>query len=980
MDGFKDLKVHVGEIKTISHKNKNRDNLNLFVITTPNQMLSAIEARNYFGTKNNFLLIIAHKYEKILDLIYGFNFFEDIVIYRKKNILTFIKLLKYLKKFQYKNIFIGYLGDTQKRIVKNINYNKLFILDSSIVTIKTHEEYCCGNIVNVPSSFIELMNKSIKSKIRKFIYYFFGLKDDIFMEKANYFTVFPLQTCKDEIIITHNYAYLRRITHNNHILYMKFFTIIYKYNAKAMSYIIEKKSFYNYSDKDKVLLSPSGKKLNIFISSSIDEIKYNSMMMKTLLHISIPTYIKKNSRKNIDEFQRALFLEEPYCAANIFNNILKDCNSFLISNKNYINNFLNIEDEIKLINKTIFLLRDYFINDIEIYIDKESLLDYIDLLVQYYFFIFPKKEKEFIVVSLFDIIELIELLFPFAHLTQKAIHIIIEPLIENILSDFKNGLKGYKLFFLVSKYKKNFSLLLDRIPMIDITSENVKVWLEIFSDILSLPLEIEQYHFISLVLKSIYNNNYYTVSERILSARLLVKFYIKNNQKLKARHYIINVYNLFGCSSKEQAKYYLLAMQEVDLIKPSSKIFKELYVFFDKKPIFILEKNEDIKYYIFPTKNIFFKDSFNLYNEKPINLYYASKQFPKGMIRTFYNNLDKNKPANLYIIGVLSQMMSAIEIQNYFKTTNNILVIAMANVKDGNKFNKIIALSKKFPYDKLIILRYKKEKGYFPMPQFLEALNMYNYEKIFIGYFTPWYRRIIANLKYKELWMLEDGTYTLAIYQHLLSINQNKRTVFTLEYDKDEYRDYFYKKLNIKMDNNLSNINIFTIFQLDSSIKNKILQHKYDYIKSLFCSSVKEKGDKVYFIGQPYDKLYISEAEYIDNIKFISQKFINKKLIYIPHPNENKSSLLNNFLEKSKKITSLSIEQPIELYLLSSDELPYAVVSFTSTALFALKLLLPDIRIYYIYYFPPYADDFLKKNLDLIWKQAKIFNIESIKH
>jgi hypothetical protein len=363
------------------------------------------------------------------------------------------------------------------------------------------------------------------------------------------------------------------------------------------------------------------------------------------------------------------------------------------------------------------------------------------------------------------------------------------------------------------------------------------------------------------------------------------------------------------------------------------------------------------------------------YSFKPHAIRYYADMFPRVSAKVFFDYIDDSTPANLFVVSVQSQMMSAIEAQHHFQTKNNVLVIAMANVKNGEKFNRIMQLSRHFPYDKLIILRYEKETGYLPMPQFLELLKHHKYNFSFFGYFTPWFRRMMANIDCKQLWLLDDGTYTLAIHEHVLSVTQKRDSVLRLTYDQDKNGDAIYQQLGIQTDHNLHDLNFFTLFNI--SPINKTVYHQYRYLHSLFASNFQKINDDVLIIGQPHRGLRLSVEHYLNYFEVLRQSFPHQTIRYIPHPDDDKSVEIQTYFNQHRNsMIYTKITLPVELYLITLPTIPKTIFSFISTSLFILKKWLPQCRIYYIDYTPDEPDDATTKNLSLIRTHMGSFEIE----
>ncbi|PPK60186.1 hypothetical protein B0F89_1277 [Malaciobacter marinus] len=179
---------------------------NLFVITTPFQLLGALEAIEKFNLKKNLLVIIDNNLENNSNQITYLlennkQYFDTITRHGQGNKSKFfknIKLVKNLKKNSIDNIFIGDIGSIQKIIISNIKSNKIFLLDDGAKTILIHKALKEGRNI-------------FKSKgFRKLRFNLVGLKTST--EKViNIFTFFNLCKIDNNQIINHNFEKLKKI-------------------------------------------------------------------------------------------------------------------------------------------------------------------------------------------------------------------------------------------------------------------------------------------------------------------------------------------------------------------------------------------------------------------------------------------------------------------------------------------------------------------------------------------------------------------------------------------------------------------------------------------------------------------------------------------------------------------------------------------------------------------------------------------------
>lgn len=241
---------------------------NLFVIGSPLQFLNALEAINIFKPKNIILVVI---YNNIINninqleaQIEKMNFDEIIKIYPSKigKFFEYVKLVKYLKKYQYDKIFIGETGSAFRIILANVKKNKVFLLDDGTATIVDYDKKIKKNKLNT-YNYRELRFLLVGLKLK--------VKDTI-----NFFTYYELPFSSKVEIFKNKLEYLKKDFKNNN----KDYSDIIFFLGQPLSIFSDKKEFNGclenvikkYKDK-KIIYIPhrSEEKSLIDIVKSIDE-------------------------------------------------------------------------------------------------------------------------------------------------------------------------------------------------------------------------------------------------------------------------------------------------------------------------------------------------------------------------------------------------------------------------------------------------------------------------------------------------------------------------------------------------------------------------------------------------------------------------------------------------------------------------------------------------------------------------------------
>ncbi len=184
---------------------------NLFFITSPLQLINAIEAREHFKTRNNLLVVIFTEYDsknrhQINNLVNEQEWDEVIRfdLRGKDSKTTFfkqIRLVKLLQKQHYDYVFCGNLSSIGKMIIASIQKNTVYLLDDGAVTI--------NHYLNSSGKHKSNKKLSLTKKIRQWRFNLFGLKT-LPTDTLNLFTSYRFTPHGNEKIIPNDLKYFKQ--------------------------------------------------------------------------------------------------------------------------------------------------------------------------------------------------------------------------------------------------------------------------------------------------------------------------------------------------------------------------------------------------------------------------------------------------------------------------------------------------------------------------------------------------------------------------------------------------------------------------------------------------------------------------------------------------------------------------------------------------------------------------------------------------
>jgi hypothetical protein len=299
---------------------------------------------------------------------------------------------------------------------------------------------------------------------------------------------------------------------------------------------------------------------------------------------------------------------------------------------------------------------------------------------------------------------------------------------------------------------------------------------------------------------------------------------------------------------------------------------------------------------------------------------------------------------NLFIVASPLQFLNAIEAREYFKTSNNILILIYNSKLNQVDFEQKQNILIESDWDEIIeydLGKIAKKKRFFEQVSLVKQLKKDSYEYLFSGDFGTIQQMIMSNVKVDQIYLLDDGTASIVIYKKL----QDKDFFQNISFSKKMklYR-YFLMGLDYKIK---QNINFFTIYNLQTLDHIKVIQHNFSYLKEHALKECK-KTDSIYVLGQNIAEVgYIKEDVYLEYLHKIIEKF-DGNIIYKPHRSEKITKAYESLISDRFFIDKDISQGPIEISLITNKIYPSIVISFFSSALFSLDKIFDDSLIYAI--------------------------------
>jgi hypothetical protein len=320
---------------------------------------------------------------------------------------------------------------------------------------------------------------------------------------------------------------------------------------------------------------------------------------------------------------------------------------------------------------------------------------------------------------------------------------------------------------------------------------------------------------------------------------------------------------------------------------------------------------------------------------------------------------------NLFIINSPLQVLNTLEAIYKFEL-KNIIIVAIYNRSIKN-IEQIETQLSKINCEEIIRFNPLKEgkiKGYVRL---IKRLQKDIYAKVFTGEIEDYrFKAILANLKKDELFVLDEGSATVSLYES--TIKQNKINKFNLK----SFKFLLYGlKINIK-----DIINFFSYYDFEPLKNGIVVNNSLEYLKKDFKKNEINYDNTIFFLGQPLF-IFSNEKQFEDSLNKVVKSNKDKKIIYIPHREDKESLKIVKKIDKNIEI--LELDKPIERYFLENGIEPKNIISFSSTALTTTKILFKNCNVEYIKNRKPNLKLNDMKNLDFIYKYFEKSNIKEFK-
>jgi hypothetical protein len=292
---------------------------------------------------------------------------------------------------------------------------------------------------------------------------------------------------------------------------------------------------------------------------------------------------------------------------------------------------------------------------------------------------------------------------------------------------------------------------------------------------------------------------------------------------------------------------------------------------------------------------------------------------------------------NVFVVSTPLQLIGSAEARRLYPEGKSLLVIARAD--NARTRDQIGYLLQRLGWSDTEIVHLDKLFFYITVVYLVRRLISTRVGNLYIGNMGSWIHELFyTSVPARRVVFLDDGAATIAYYSQAgimkSRISSGTRAYFRLT------------GLPLKIPAQ-EPLNFFTFFPLQDKPGVNVIRHDFPYFKLVFPrkSGAEDVKGAVGFLGQQYNSAE-EYARLVVQLKHVAHRHPGSRLVYFMHRKEDRKKL-------GAVLAGLPVEirdpgWPVEVEVATSGVDFIAFYSFISTALFTLKSMFPELKIYQI--------------------------------
>jgi hypothetical protein len=207
------------------------------------------------------------------------------------------------------------------------------------------------------------------------------------------------------------------------------------------------------------------------------------------------------------------------------------------------------------------------------------------------------------------------------------------------------------------------------------------------------------------------------------------------------------------------------------------------------------------------------------------------------------------------------------------------------------------------------------------------------------NYYNPDVKHLVNLLPRSRCILVDDGTDTLRIARarrdSAPASMPKKKPPFVLRGPRRWWHAKFVEWDTRERDE----VTFFSSYDIHAAAGDRVVHNSYRRLRAGMRKPAVD--DRCVFLGQPLvEDGYVSLDRYVDLMAKIKASIGAQKMIYVPHPREDRTILSASLAKLG--IECREISKPFELYLLDADTVPGTLASFFCSALESCRALWHD--------------------------------------
>jgi len=294
---------------------------------------------------------------------------------------------------------------------------------------------------------------------------------------------------------------------------------------------------------------------------------------------------------------------------------------------------------------------------------------------------------------------------------------------------------------------------------------------------------------------------------------------------------------------------------------------------------------------------------------------------------------------DVFLASTPFQLIGCGEARSYYAVENPLLVIVRPDNKATEQQMTFLIAKLDWPGE---VIWMPKRLFYVRLWLLLRRLRNQRLNRLFVGNKGSWMHEIFFRaLVSSEIVFLDDG-----LGATVLCYDAAKRGIVASKISKR--KGWLLAILGIRLAPlRKAKMTFFTCFPLSSIESVDIVQHHFQVFRELFGLNQRRtdcpKGNGIGYLGQNHGKQALLKR-LREHFLYLKGRHPDTSLIYFMHRKQRLELLSPCFEGITVNIRSNSM--PIEIAMALSDDRIEAFYGFTSTALFSLKKLFPELSVY----------------------------------